>query len=195
MKKVILSLFDKTENWSRPYIDAGYPTILWDIIKNDIAIMFDDIKVGGILASTPCTDFSGSGARWWKEKDKPGSSSCTCCETTTEHSVLLVLQVLRLVEIYKPLFWVIENPIGRIEKLIPKLRPYRKFSFNPCDFGDPYTKKTILWGEFNIPRTGQISMPLLNAYIRNIPGGFNQANIRSVTPKGFAKAFFESNRY
>lgn len=56
MKKVILSLFDKTENWSRPYIDAGYPTILWDIqdgwdiIKNDIAIMFDDIEVGGILA-------------------------------------------------------------------------------------------------------------------------------------------------
>jgi len=199
-QKVILSLFDHTANWSKPYINAGYPVILWDaqdgwdIIENDPAIQLDGLNVHGILSAVPCTAFAGSGARWWKDKDKLGSSNCDCCDTITEHYVTMAMATLRLVEVFNPDFWVIENPVGRIERLIPEIKPYRSFSFNPSDFGDPYPKRTILWGEFNSPVITQPVLSLFKEEIHNVAPGADRQNIRSATPMGFAKAFYEANQ-
>ena len=77
MQKTILSLFDFTGNWSKPYLDNGYNVIQVDI-KHGIDIMTWDYKsipkksVYGILAAVPCTDYSVSGARWFAAKDEDG---------------------------------------------------------------------------------------------------------------------------
>ena len=46
-----------------------------------------------------------------------------------------------------PRFYMMENPAGRIARLNGLPTPTLKF--NPDDYGEPYTKETQLWGEFN----------------------------------------------
>jgi hypothetical protein len=200
--KLIISIYDLTGNWVEQYIKAGYPVILWDkkvegcILEGLTRLMLmveaTGLKVHGLFAATPCTDFASSGARWFTGKDKkqPGYEPF---DSTTELSVGLALIILHLVDIFKPDFWVMENPVGRLETLVPEIKPYRKFSFDPCDFGDPYTKKTILWGEFNANLTYNNVFPLYGSMMHNITPGPKRQEIRSATPKGFSKAFFQAN--
>jgi len=76
------------------------------------------------------------------------------------------------------------------------------FTFNPYDFGDPYTKKTDLWGYFNIPKKNSIEPIFYISAGKRFPplwgktGGKtkNRKMLRSITPLGFAKAFFEANK-
>lgn len=197
--RLIISLYDYTTAWARPYIDAGYPVIVWDkkiegcILEkfSSLLTLIEEIglDVYGILAAPPCTDFASSGARWMEEKDKP-SKGYEPFESTTEKSTALVYIVLHMVDILKPKFWAIENPVGRIERLVPEIKPYRNLIFNPDQFGDPYTKKTILWGEFNNNLQKDLVLPLFGSMISNICAGTR----RSKTPSGFAKAFYEVNK-
>ena len=99
---------------------------------------FDGQDVYAVLAACPCTDFAVSGARHFAAKDQDGR---------TQRSIDLVMQTLNTIEYFKPAVWALENPVGRIEKLTG-LPPWR-MSFDPNHFGDPYTKKTLLWGRFN----------------------------------------------
>lgn len=203
MGKTLLSLFDYSGNWSLPYLENGWAVVQLDkklghdIMDIDTDWLYENIfdnyeTVDGILAAPPCTDFSVSGAQYWKVKDKDGR---------TEKSVELVRQVLRIVDVCMPDFWVIENPVGRIDKLIPELG--KPFYFNPCDYGDPYTKKTGLWGKFTPP------LPLFVGEVNNVKpirsssqgswlqklGGKSERTkeLRSTTPMGFAWAFYNSN--
>lgn len=89
-------------------------------------------NVHGILAALPCTDFAASGARWWEGKDAEGK---------TDLSVELAYQTLEIIEHLKPAWWVIENPVGRLDRLVLELKEFGPQYFDPCDFGDPYTKK------------------------------------------------------
>ena len=54
-----------------------------------------------------------------------------------------------MVECLEPQWWVVENPIGRLPKLVPEIAKHRLIDFDPCEFGDPYTKRTVLYGHFN----------------------------------------------
>lgn len=216
-KRLIISLYDYTGKWAQPYIDAGYAVMLWDKkIEGDILEGFsyllmqieEAMEAGyiphGILAAPPCTDLSCSGARWWPEKDKPkpGYEPFDC---ETELSEALILIVLHLVDIYKEFlkFWGLENPKGRIERLIPELAFFRKMKFNPCDFGDPYTKETILWGEFNTNLKRTPVEPVMyelngkkGSWMWAKLGGKSERTkaLRSATPPGFARAFFNANQ-
>lgn len=197
--KLILSLYDYTGNWVQDYIDAGYPVLLWDkLVEGDILEGFSwlvsqiedsGLQVYGLLAAAPCTDFAGSGARWFKEKDRP-KSGFEPFESSTEMHIALVLIVLHLVDLFKPSFWVLENPVGRIERLVPEIKPFRKMSFDPCDFGDPYTKRTVLWGRFNTLLKYTPVLSLFGSMMHKIAPGPK----RSTTPRGFARAFFEANK-
>jgi hypothetical protein len=192
-ERLIISIYDYSGAWSEPYVRAGYPVIRWDKkIEGDI--LTDDAwreltghrdYVYGLLAAPPCTYFASSGARWWDripDADLMGM-------------VALAQFVLILKEQYDNLvFWGLENPVGRIERLIPELKPYRRMSFDPCDFGDPYTKKTILWGEFNERLYKTPVLPLYGSMMHKIPGGAMQAERRSATPAGFANAFYQVNQ-
>lgn len=209
--KLIISIYDVTKEWVKPYIEAGYPVMCWDKqIEGDILQGFSwlmqqieetGLRVYGMIFQPPCTDFASSGARWMAEKDKP-APGYEPFESTTDLSIGLVQIGLHLVDIYKPTFWVMENPKGRIETLNPELKPYRKMQFHPCDFGDPYTKLTILWGKFNADLVKTPIEPKMyeyggkkGSYMWAKLGGKSARtkNLRSATPPGFARAFFEAN--
>lgn len=206
-ERLILSLYDYTETWPKQYIEAGYPVILWDKkVEGDILTdrFWEEIMpyadyVYGILAAPPCTYFAVSGARWWKD----------ISDDDLNEMIALAEWVLMVKDWCPNLkFWVVENPIGRIDKLVPKLKPFRKLLFNPCDYGDPYTKKTVLWGEFNhnLPKNPVepqfIEYTKKNGKITKYAPQFGRSGgrsettkaLRSATPGGFAKAFFEANR-
>lgn len=131
MSKTILSLFDYSGTWPKPFAEAGYNVHSLDLKRGDNILDFktqDDWlqrfpKVSGVLAAPPCTDFTNSGAQYWSAKDADGR---------TEASLELVRQALRCVELYQPDFWVVENPVGRLPKLLPRLG--KAYYFDPCDF-------------------------------------------------------------
>ena len=199
---VILSLFDFSGNWAMPYAEHGHDVILWDIKHTcDMYSQFSDINdacadyfyenifdnygtVDGVLAAVPCTDFAGSGARWWKGQDERGD---------TKKSIELVWQTLRIIDLCQPEFWVIENPVGRINKLVPELG--KPQYFQPWQFGEPYTKKTGLWGEFNMPEPTNIVEPTEGSKMWKKYGGKSEKTktARSETPIGFANAFYQAN--
>ena len=96
---------------------------------------------------------------------------------------------IRIILDSNPHFWCVENPVGKMKKFLGKPKLY----FNPCDYGDPYTKKTCLWGNFNIPKKNPVK-PTEGSKTRRYPPSKNRAILRSITPPSFAKAFFEANR-
>ena len=202
--KTLLSLFDHSGNWALPFAEGGWNVILWDIKHtcnhfdtfrdiNDACTdyfyehIFDNYgTVDGIIASVPCTDFAVSGARWFAEKDANGS---------TAKSIELVYQTLRIIDLCQPDFWAIENPISRIHKLVPELGNPTMY-FNPCDFGEPYTKKTSLYGNFNTDLKRNPIPPTEGSKMHRMYGGKSERTktLRSVTPPGFAQAFYEANK-
>lgn len=197
--RVVLSLFDLTGSWSKPWEEAGYQVYRFDI-QNDPVVGdvnnfsadffgdwfgdFDGQDVYAILAATPCTDFAVSGARHFAAKDADGR---------TVASVKLVHQTLAAIEYFKPAVWALENPVGRIEKL-GGLPPWR-LSFDPNHLGDPYTKKTILWGRFNGDLPVAPVEPTEGSKMHTLYGGKSLAtkNARSATPEGFSYGFFMAN--
>ena len=206
-EKVILSLFDYTGAWSQPYVEAGYQVIRIDrqiegIDISDFCVEYLaeqlDLPpfVHGILAAVPCTEFAVSGARWFKEKDADGR---------TAKAVDLVHKTLATVEYFQASedmiedgypglqWWVIENPVSRINRLVPTLAEFGPWYFHPCDFGHPYTKKTGLWGEFNNDMEKIPVEPTEGSKMHLISPGPERQNIRSETPSGFAQAFFNAN--
>lgn len=219
--RLIISLYDYTGQWAQPYIDAGYPVILWDkkvegCILEGLTTLFIQIEEAiecgfipyGLLSATPCDDFAVSGARWFAEKDKP-KPGFEPFENSVEFFTALAMVHFIILERFPSIkFWSLENPVGRIETLVPELKPFRKLLFNPCDFGDPYTKKTVLWGNFNHNLKKTPVQPEFVEYrkkdgsITKLAPQFGKTggksektkSIRSATPKGFAKAFFEANR-
>jgi len=212
-KKLIISLYDYTEAWPQHYIKAGYPVICWDkkvegcILEGFATLLMMIEETGlqpyGLITAPPCDDFAGSGAQWWPAKDAELPASGDCWNDVEYHKAFVLL-VLHLVDLFPLLkFWALENPVGRIEKLVPELKPFRKMMFNPCDYGDPYTKKTILWGNFN---TELIKTPVEPEFViwagKKFPklftgtGGKSEKSKakRSITPPGFSKAFFTANQ-
>jgi hypothetical protein len=191
MKGLILSLCDYTGNWSRPYEEAGYQVIRVDLQHGQDVRLLEQLgePVHGILAAPPCTAFSKAGAWAWEAKG----------EAAILEGLAVVDACLRAVAIYRPEFWALENPAGRLKRWLGP----PKWSFNPCDFGDPWTKRTYLWGHFTPP------MPLFAAQARKAvavelvgrPGGRDRSTRlssrnkveRAATPEGFSRAFFQVN--
>lgn len=179
--KLILDLCGGTGAWSKPYADAGYKVLIVDPLVNGTDVrLFEriDEPVHGVLAAPPCTHLAGSGARWWAAKG----------EAALLESLSVVDACLRVVAVHSPAWWVMENPVGRLPRFIGKPKMY----FNPCDYGDPYTKKTALWGEFTEPKKNPVEPEGPNP-IFYAPPSPDRWKIRSVTPAGFARAFFEAN--
>jgi len=182
--KIILDLCGGTGAWSKPYKDAGYDVRVITLPANDVRLFKYIGNVYGILAAPPCTDFSGSGAQYWKTKDVDGR---------TLSSLSMIDACMRITAVSNPVFWCLENPVGRLKKWLGPPAMY----FNPCDYGDPYTKKTCLWGEFNIPRKNPVEPERVcnqGSWLMKLGGKSEKTKrLRSITPPGFAKAFFEAN--
>lgn len=180
--KIILDLCGGTGAWSRPYKEAGYDVRVYSLPDIDVRLLkIIREKIYGVLAATPCTHLAYSGARWWAEK---GNAALI-------EALSVADACIRIVHFCKPVaFWSLENPAGRLRDYYgePTLK------FNPYDFGDNYSKETWLWGEFNIPTpVALITSPIDKTYIHHMPPSADRATLRSITPPGFAQAFYESN--
>lgn len=141
-----------------------------------------------VFAFPPCTNLASSGARWFKDKGLAG-----------------LIEGLRSVEACRAICegsgapWMLENPIGTLATY------WRQpdFRFDPSDYAgmldDPeseaYTKKTCLWvgNGFRMPEKAPVE-PTKGSAMHVLPASSRRADLRSVTPLGFAKAVFEANR-
>ena len=186
--KTILSLFDYSGNWPSFYKANGYDVYQIDV-KHDLNILEitkEDLPndVYGILAAPPCTDFASSGAQYWKAKDEDGR---------TAFSLSLVDKTLEIISWFPDLkFWALENPVGRLSKLRPQLGS--PWYFQPHWYGDAYTKKTGLWGNFNKDLVKNEVPPDANSWIMKLGGKSERTKeLRSMTPIGFAEAFYKAN--
>ena len=221
--KAIISLCDFSGTWSRPYVgryvvirvdpkhpgfvekmkDGGYSfsgsaAAMGYLLEQEDAMERLSRATGetitgihGILAAPPCTDFAVSGARHFAAKDADGRTAA---------SIQIVEECFRVIDAARQhglTFWVLENPVGRLPRLVPRLGRW-KMTFNPCDYGDPYTKKTCLWGEFNtnLPKTPVEPERVCaqGSWVQRLGGSSERTKtLRSITPQGFAAAFAKAN--
>ena len=186
MKPVILDLCGGTGAWSRPYAEAGYDVRVISLPGFDVLTYEPPEGVHGVLAAPPCDHFSVSGAQYWPAKDADGR---------TAHALAVVDACLRIIDGARPAWWALENPIGRLRKLRALGKP--TLAFDPCDFGDPYTKRTLLWGVFNPPIRRPVEPVRVcsqGSWLQTLGGKSERTKrLRSVTPPGFARAFFDAN--
>ena len=191
MSGIVLDLCGGTGSWSAPYREHGYDVRLVTLPDHDVLTYEPPPNVHGILAAPPCCHFATSGRRWWRQKDADGR---------TATAVAVVRACLRIVAQARPAWWALENPSGRLWRFVPELM-YPRLSFDPCDYGDPYTKRTHLWGWFCIPPKSRVE-PVVYEDSKgrrgswlwaNVGGGAKGKAIRSVTPPGFSAAFFKAN--
>jgi len=195
--KIILDLCGGTGSWSKPYREAAYDVRLITLPEHDVRTYQPPNNVYGILAAPPCTMFSLARTRAKKERDfNEGMKTVKAC--------LNIIWKCRALPLYRKdgclKFWALENPLGFLRQFLG----YPCFTFDPCDFGERYTKKTDLWGYFNIPKksTAKLSeaeQALCKINNRKLPSisditGSKQAARRAVTPTGFTRAFFKANQ-
>lgn len=215
-RKIILDLCGGTGSWSKPYEDAGYKVYIvtmpfFDLLETEFTneyiyfkggasnnLVVKKSQVHGILAAPTCTMFSMARTVAKTPRDLKGAMK-------------LVEMCLRIVwEVQysgkRLSFWALENPKARLRWFlgVPTM------TFNPYDYGDPHRKPTDIWGNFNTKLrknvvalnekqrkqsqlNSQEMTPLPVGYI--CPPDFNKrAAQRSITPQGFANAFFKANR-
>ena len=192
MRKIILDPCGGTGSWSRPYYDAGYDVRIITLPKNDIRNYIPPDNVYGVLFAPPCTEFSVSGGRWWKDKDP----------RLLEEALEVFDAGMKMIIKCNPHFWAIENPVGRLKRLRYEVLGEPRLIFHPYEYGDAYCKKTLLWGKFNIPIRNEVKPEYMvskkgykySPIARWFPNREERQRVRSITPPGFAKAFYEANK-
>ncbi len=193
-KEIIISLFDFTGVMVKPWAEAGHLCYCVDIQhdkgerrEGNIVYVGADVhawippqgRIAAVFCFPPCTHLAVSGARWFVGKGlRP-----------LGESILLFAKAAEICE-WSEAPYLIENPVSTISSY------WRKpdHSFDPCDYGDPYTKRTCLWtgGGFVMPPKNRVE-PTDGSKMHLLPPGPDRANLRSATPPGFARAVFEAN--
>lgn len=156
-----------------------------NIIKvwGDVRSWYPPAEVKGCIrfmgCFPPCTDVAGSGARDFKTKQLP-----LLCDALT------ILNACQHACEWAGCPYFIENPVGVLSSHFRK----PDYFFDPCDYGDPYTKKTCLWtgGGFVMPEPNRVE-PVMGSMMHTMPPSDERKMLRSKTPRGFARAVFESN--
>lgn len=188
--KIILDLCGGTGSWSKPYRDAGYDVRIITLPEDDVCLYIPPENVYGILAATPCEEFSIAkhfhGKGKYTHNFKAGLEVCSAC--------------CRVILFARPVFWAIENPANG---LLKKWLGEPNYTFSPWQFGHPYQKQTALWGGFNKPAETvfekpdgmkKFSMLLSKEIYPEFYGIYTRTERRAITPPKFAKAFFEANQ-
>ena len=219
-KKIILDLCGGTGSWAKPYKDAGYKVITittpdYDVNKyrfigNSLEFIGKEKShlimmpsIYGILAAPPCTMFSFARTKAKTPRDLKEGMKCVRSCLDIIWKIMEVKQDTGKRTL--PLqFWALENPYhGFLKKFLSE----PKFVFDPYDFGDPYQKRTALWGHFNEPKkkpikltTEQKAKAKTNSTLHTLGTKFDNLKSkdiqarRSITPQGFAKAFYKANQ-
>lgn len=201
--KTILHLCADMGSDSRYYqLDNNYEVVM---IGEKIGVenYIPDRPIHGIIANPVCTEFS-----ILKGFDIRGD---------LEKGMFLVDHCIRIIKESNPVWWVLENPAsGRLKEKIGQ----PSVVYQPWEYGSPWTKKTALWGSFNMPTPlykKWYEVPKLDLYCRprrEKPGIAyfhksevhkipefqwaikfikNDSDLRSMCSQGFAKSFHEAN--
>jgi len=195
--RVIVDLCGGTGSWSKPYKEAGYDVRLVTLPDNDVLTYEPPENVYGILAAPPCTEFSLAKSTSTRDFSK-GMKIVEAC--------MKIIWKCRINNKLK--FWALENPRGFLQQFLGK----PAFSFEHWQYGDVGIKPTLIWGYFNFPRKTVLSRPAnltrkfpngrINAVNWSVPdcpalvdkNKYSRADLRAITPPGFARAFFEANK-
>jgi len=193
--KIILDLCGGTGSWSKPYKEAGYDVRVITLPEHDVRTYEPPENVYGILAAPPCTMFSLARTTAKTPRDfSQGLEIVEACER--------IIRQCRVKGTLK--FWALENPVGYLRQFLGK--PY--LTYQPNEYGDNYTKKTDIWGYFNLPAKCKRELTeeeiakcsINNRDLPELPEGYRppdgnlQAARRAMTSKGFAEAFFRANK-
>jgi len=194
MNKVVLSLCDQSCNMVQPWLEAGYECWCVDL-RHEPGEHRDGllVRVGAdvrdwlpprmdyaiVFAFPPCTHMAVSGARWFRRKG---------LRALSESIDIFGACVQRCQWTGAP--WMVENPVSVIASHFRK----PDHTFDPCDYGDPWVKKTNLWvgGGFVMPPKAPVK-PESGSWALKFPPSPERGNLRSVTPMGFARAVFAAN--
>ena len=180
--RIILDLCGGTGSWSAPYREAGYDVRIITKPALDVRRYSPPDGVHGVLAAPPCTEFAASGALHWARKPP----------YLLEEALAIVDACLRIIRESDPVWWALENPVGRLRRLRPELGD-PALTFDPWEFGDPWTKKTLVWGKFALPER-RVVRPLPGQWVHRVGGKSDSTKeARSETPPGFAREFFRAN--
>lgn len=192
-ERVILDLCGGCGAWSNPYREAGYDVRLVTLPEHDVRTYVPPPRVWGVLAAPPCTEFSP--ARHGSRSRRP---SGTIIPRPPDHiaGMECVNACMRIILQTQPRWWALENPVGALGAYLGTPRDV----WEPCDFGDPWTKRTALWGDFAIPTRGPFVEPLGGGPFcttcdptRRRTTWCSNAAHRAITPPGFARAFAQAN--
>jgi len=215
--KIILDLCGGTGSWARPYKENGFDVRTITLPEHDIR---DEklqqeliaLKPYGILAAPPCTMFSFARTNARTPRDLKEGMECVRACLNVIWSCMEIKQETAKKTL--PLqFWALENPYhGFLRKFLGT----PAFTFDPWEFGDPYQKRTALWGHFNEPKKNPIEMTAeqkakakTNSTLHTLGtkfdylkskdihpeyfGKMDRQTRRSITPQGFAQAFYKAN--
>ena len=154
----------------------------------------------------PCTDLAVSGARHFAAKKQRDPSF----QKKAMDLVYKSRDIGRWLNRKYNTPWMIENPVSVISTFWRK----PNYTFHPYEYGgylpqsdthpmypkyipprDAYTKKTCLWTSDNFIMPVKQGVPIKSNFIHKSLGGksLKTKNIRSATPRGFAKAVYLSN--
>jgi len=204
MKKIILHLCADTGSDTKPYQDdPQYEVIL---VGSSVGVenYHPPKSVYGVIANPVCLEFSTARASGKARNPEAG--------------MFLVNECQRIIAECKPTFWVIENPArGVLKNYLGK----PQYEYEPWWYGSPWTKRTALWGVFNIPERkykkwedvpkikelyvqptrGKPSLAKLHKNaVRHIPEFTDfkpesDMEFRSLCSQKFAYAFYTANRH
>lgn len=175
-----------------------------DTLQKIVEIVGTDYSVEFVFGFPECTDLAVSGAVHFAKKL---AADPDCQNRATERA--------KLVEVVGSYFdapWGVENPVSVLSTLWRK----SDFNFHPWEYGgylpendvhpmypeyiaprDAYPKKTCIWcgGGFKIPLKLEVTPEDGFSRQHKMLGGksLKTKNIRSATPRGFAKAVFQFN--
>lgn len=202
---VILDLCGGTGSWSRPWKLNGYDVKVITLPDYDVREFSYEGEVEGILAAPPCTEFSVLNCKAENRK------------RNFDAGLEIVRACLRIIDECKPKWWALENPRGHLRSFLGQ----PAMTFQPWEYGDPWTKATDIWGNFNVPEKqyndwndvpdklpiyqrkgrGKPNFAFLHKSAwKDIPQlawyhePATDAEFRAMTPPGFAWAFYNANK-
>lgn len=164
---LVLDLCAGSGAWSLPYVQAGYEVRRVTLPDLDVRTWVPPGRADIVLAAPPCTEFSIA---------KNGQARDFAAGLSVVYACLAIIQRTR------PRVWALENPRGLLSRWLGK----PALEFEPFEFGDAWTKRTCLWGEFSPPARSPVA-PL---------GGISEISDparAAITPPHFAAAFFAAN--
>ena len=223
MKKIILDLCCGTGAWSDPYKEAGYDVRLITLPDYDVRTYIPPSNVYGILAAPPCTMFSLARTNAKTPRDlKQGMEIVRACLNII-WSYMEIQQDTRKKKLPLK-FWALENPNGMLKYFLGKpafqFNPYDfgdQYQKNTNLWGwfnEPKKNPVELTEQQKaLHKTNSQPLPVLKPYkflnhdlqvkfdrlaSRNIHpemfGKLTRQERRSITPRGFAEAFFKANQ-